>query len=211
MRIDSMEALTAYLQAVQSRRETSITCELTHALTAQMNDDSLVEALVTHLPMVQGLKPRIVRSRGRGAVLAAKLRYRDGVRMLENGSMLTEAEYAALEIAGTVAEAACQLNGEDAKFRYLYDWVCNHIRYVHTAPGRKGYDQLVGAAAVLKERTANCQGYADVLYLLCGLCQIRCEYRCGRGERKLHLWNVVCLNGEWHEADASKGARALQD
>ena len=59
----------------------------------------------------------------------------------------------------------------------------------------------------LLDGQANCQGFADVVYLLCRLCGIACEYRCGHGERRLHVWNAVRVNGVWQEADASKGAR----
>lgn len=204
--IGEMSALAAYLAQAQSARATDVKCELTPALSARVNDVALVEALVTGLPMAQGVQHRILRSRGRGAVLTAKIRYREGVRMLD-GSVLTEEESAALAIARAVAEEALRLEDEEACFRYVYDWGCQNIRYVHTAPGQKGYERLVGAVGALAERQANCQGFADVLYLLCELCGIDCEYRCGRGVRRLHVWNAVRLNGEWREVDASKGAR----
>ena len=210
--IVSAAELSAYLAAAQEQRAAEVRCELTPALSACMTDAALREALVTGLPMAQGVQCRILRSRGRGAVLTAKVRWREGVRMLDhwrNGRepVLTGAECFALAAAGDVAQEASRQRGEEARFRHVYDWVCRNIRYVHTAPGRKGYEQLVGAAGVLAARQANCQGFADVLYLLCGLCGIECEYRCGRGERRLHVWNAVCIDGEWREVDASKGAR----
>lgn len=212
--IASMEELTAELAAVQRARATEFKCELTLDLSARMNDAALVAALVTGLPMAQGIQHRILRSRGRGAVLAAKVNYREGVRMLDNwhsGSVpvLTVAEIDALADACDIAVDTIRLDGEEVRFRHVYDWVCRNIRYVNTAPGQKGYERLVGAACVMKDRQANCQGFADVLYLLCGICGIECEYRCGRGERRLHVWNAVRVNGAWHEADASKRARRM--
>ena len=159
------------------------------------------------LTMVQGVQQRILRSRGRGIVLTAKLRYRDGLRMLE-GTALTVEEAAVLAAARSIVADFLPL-AEAERFQALYDWVCRNIRYVHTAPGRKGYEALVGAAGALRGREANCQGFADVLYLLCGLAGIACEYRIGRGERQLHAWNAVCIGGGWRDVDASKGARAL--
>ena len=204
--ITTMAELTACLAETQACRASEVRCELTQALSAKVNDAALVEAMITGLPLAQGIQQRIVRSRGRGAVLTAKVRYRDAVRMLD-GSALTADEAAVLASArGIVSEALC-LDGDEARFRYVYGWLCRNIRYVHTAPGQKGYERLVGATGVLQEGQANCQGFADVLYLLCGLCGIACEYRCGRGERQLHVWNAVCLNGEWREVDASRGAR----
>lgn len=210
MLIPDMAALQEYLAQCQSCQATEVRCELTPALSARINDAALVEALITGLPMAQGIQHRIVRSRGRGVILTAKVRYRQGVRML-SGTALTAEESAGVKTAQTIAEEANRLCDAEDRFRYVYDWVCRNIRYAHTAPGQKGYERLVGAASVLEDHQANCQGFADVLYLLCGLCGIACEYRCGRGEKRLHVWNAVCLKGIWHEADVSKGARSYGD
>lgn len=208
MIVASMAELSSYLEKAQAERMTDIRCELTPALSARMNDTALVEALVTGLPMAQGVKYRILRSRGRGVVLTAKLHYREGVRMLD-GHALTAEEAAALNAARVIVNEVLRQDDEEARFRQVYDWVCENICYVHTAPGKKGYERLVGAAGVLEDRQANCQGFADLMYLLCGLCGIECKYCCGRGERRLHVWNAVRVNGVWHEVDASKGARGL--
>ena len=206
--IASMSELSAFLADLQVQRASEVRCELTPALSARASDAALVEALVIGLPVAQGVQHRIVRSRGRGAVLTAKVRYRDGMRMLA-GDSLTAEEAAALALAQTIVASMLELP-EEERFLGVYEWVCQNVRYVHTAPGQKGYERLVGAAGALLDGQANCQGFADVMYLLCGLCGIECEYRCARGERRLHVWNAVCVNGEWREVDASKGARSSQ-
>ena len=203
--IGTLAEFSACLADAQTRRADTIRSELSPALSARMNDAALTEALICGLPMAQGVQHRILRSRGRGTVLTAKLRWRDGVRML-SGTPLNAEESAALEMARSIAADFLPLN-EEARFQQIYGWVCRNVRYVHTAPGQKGYERLVSAVGALLDGQANCQGFADVLYLLCGLCGIACEYRCGRGERQLHVWNAVRVNGEWQEADASKGAR----
>lgn len=203
--IGSMAELSAYTAQVQASHGIYVRCELSPAFSARVNDAALVEALITGLPMAQGISHRILHSRGRGVIVTAKVRYRQGVRMLSSMN-LTETEIAGLACAKEIVAAALPLD-EGKRFDYLYSWVCRNIRYAHTSPGQKGYERLVGVADVLQDRQANCQGFADVLYLLCGLCGIPCEYRCGRGQRRLHVWNAVRLNGEWREVDASKGAR----
>ncbi len=203
--IQSMAELAAYLAAAQASYVVEIRCDLTPALSSRMSDAALVEALVTGLPMAQGVQHRILRSRGRGAVLTAKLRYRAGVRMLA-GDTLTQEESAALETARSIVADFLPLDTEQ-RFNAVYNWICHNVRYVHTAPGQKGYERLVCASGALLDGQANCQGFADVLYLLCGLCGIEAEYRCGRGEKRLHVWNAVRINGEWRETDVSKGAR----
>ncbi len=205
MMLTNMEELAQMLEQAQKCHASRISCELSPAFSARMNDAALVEALITGLPMAQGISHRILRSRGRGVILTAKLRYRQGVRML-SGIGLTQEESAALDMAQAVVAEAPRQN-DAARFEHVYGWVCANVRYVNTFPGQKGYERLVGAAGVLMDRQANCQGFADVLYLLCGMCGIPCEYRCGRGQRQLHVWNAVCLEGIWQDVDASKGAR----
>ena len=207
MLISDMAELRVYLAQVQLRREREVRCHFSPALSAKASDAELTEALICGLPMVQGIQHRLLRSRGQGCRLTAKLRYRDGVRMLA-GISLSNAEAAALDHAKAIVSGFLPL-AEEARFHAVYTWICRNIQYVHTAPGQKGYERLVGAAGVLTDNAANCQGFADVLYLLCGLCGIACEYRVGRGEKHLHVWNAVRLNGIWQETDASKGARAL--
>lgn len=212
--ISDMKEFAETLAQAQAVRAAEIRCEFTPALSARINDAALTEALITGLPMAQGVQHRILRSRGRGVILMAKLRYREGVRMLDHWRhgrkpVMTDEEFWGLADAGDIALEGIRAGDKGLRFCHVYSWICQNIRYVHTAPGQKDYERLVGAAGVLKGRQANCQGFADVLYLLCGLCGIECEYRCGRGEKRLHVWNAVCLNGEWREVDASRGARKL--
>lgn len=203
----SLEELTELLSQAQRKQAAYIKCELSPALSARVNDAALTEALITGLPMAQGIQHRILRSRGRGAVLTAKVRWREGARMLA-GECLTARETEALAVAREIA-AQADAKDEEERFRHVYDWLCQSVTYVHTAPGWKGYEQLVGASGALLMHQANCQGFADALYLLCGLCGIECEYRCGRGDRRLHVWNAVRIGDDWREVDASKGARGL--
>ena len=203
--ISSLAEFSACLADARAHRADAIRCELSPALSARMNDAALTEALICGLPMAQGVQHRILRSRGRCTVLTAKLRWRDGVRMLAGMSLNAE-ESAALEMARSIAADLLPLD-EEVRFHQVYNWVCRNVQYVHTAPGQKGYERLVSAVGALLDSQANCQGFADVVYLLCGLCGIECEYRCGHGERRLHVWNAVRVNGIWREADASKGAR----
>lgn len=212
--IESEEVLAAYLAQCQAENRSEIRCELSQAYSARVSDAALAEALVAGLPMAQGIQQRIVRSRGRGVLLTAKVRYRDGVRLLAHWrsgeGVLSDAEAAALERAQSIAALAKEAGTAEDCLTELYGWVCRCICYVHTAPGQKGYERLVSAVGAIHDGQANCQGFADVMYLLCGLCGIECQYRCGRGERRLHLWNTVLVNGVWKELDASKGARTPQ-
>lgn len=213
--IAELAELNAYLADAQTRRAAYVRCEIASSLSDRMNDAAITEAIVTGLPMAQGIERRIVRSRGRGVAVTAKIRYREGVRMMDRfnggGVTLTDSEFWRLADACDLCMEALKLDGAEARFRFVYDWLCKNVRYAHTSPGLKGYDRLVGAAGVLESRQANCQGFADTLYLLCGICGIPCEICCGRGERLLHVWNHVCIDGVWRAVDVSKGARSAKD
>lgn len=209
--IGSAEELAAYLAEAQEARRTEVRFELTAELSARLTDRQLTEALMTDLPMAQGVMRRIVRSRGKGTQVSLRLRYRDGIRLAElaaeDPALLTDLEREALDKARGIAAEAMRSSSEEERFASVHAWLCGHVTYVHTEPGRKGYERLVSAVGALLDGQANCQGFADALYLLCRLCGIAAAYRCGRGEKLLHVWNAVRLNGEWREADASKAAR----
>jgi len=210
MLIADPEQLLEYLAQVQRAREGVVHAECMPACSARLTDAVMDELLITGLPMAQGIKRRILRSRGRGAVITAKVFYRQGVRMAEyaagNPGHLSPEELRTLDRAGEIA-LVLRHSDEAECSEAIYHWLCSNVRYVHTAPGCKGYERLVGAVGALLDGEANCQGFADAMYLLCRLCGLEAEYRCGRGEKLLHVWNVVRINGLWREMDASRGAR----
>ena len=215
MVIQSLEAFGTALAQAQEERADTLHLMLSPALAARLTDAAVAEAVVTGLPMAQGIRHAIQRSRGRGALLRLKIRYREGVRIMDSLQgrpvALTEAETSALEKASEIVRDIMGLPAQEERFQAVVDWICRSITYAHTSPGRKGYEQLVGVCGALAEGRANCQGFAAVLYLLCGLCGIGASYRCARGVRQLHVWNAVCIDGTWREADVSKAARINQD
>lgn len=209
-----MDALRESLAAVQERRETFAAFTFERTLAARLTDTAVEEALLLGLPMAQGIVRRIVRSRGQEMRLTVRVIYREGVRMLEamreSTTSLNAREQQALRMAQGIAAEALLRQDEAERFQYVFDWIVRHIRYAHIAPGRQGYERLVGASGALLDRQANCQGFADVLYLLCGLCGIACEYRIGHGKRLLHVWNAVCIGHTWKETDASRESRRIR-
>lgn len=203
--IDTLDELNAALSAMQQAQKREARWTLSPALSARLTDAALTEALLLGLPTAQELRARIVRERGKPMLVTVKLRCRLGLRLAE-GDVRTQEEAEVLRIAQRVVDE-CPAGDASAAFACMVDWLCRNVRYTHTAPGQKGYARLVSATGALLDGQANCQGFADALYLLCRLCGIQCEYRVGRGERRMHAWNRVCLGGQWLEADASRKAR----
>ncbi len=202
MEIASLQELHAGLMQVQAQRVPEVRCTLTPSFAVRITQAQLHAAFDAALTLAQGRTWQMKRLRGGAAVLISRLTWRDGLRMLEGRLPVPELARA------IVREAVQRFPSPMERFCWLYALVCTGVRYVHTAPGEKGYAQLVGASGVLTSGCGNCQGFADTLYLLCRLAGLEAEIRVGPGERGLHAWNAVCLEGETYLSDASRGSRA---
>ena len=77
---------------------------------------------------------------------------------------------------------------------YLHDCVIDGCQYDFTYTYGDAYAALVGGKAV-------CQGYALAMNLLCRSAGIPC-YAITSNDLN-HMWNVVCVDGEWYQLDAT--------
>jgi len=77
---------------------------------------------------------------------------------------------------------------------YLHDCVIDGCQYDFTYTYGDAYAALVGGEAV-------CQGYALAMNLLCRSAGIPC-YAITSNDLN-HMWNVVCVDGEWYQLDAT--------
>lgn len=101
------------------------------------------------------------------------------------------------------------LETEAERFRVLYRWVAENIRYDYSA-------KSADPAQVLKKREAVCAGYAYLLRELCAYAFIKCEVidgyakagsdAVGRMSDSNHSWNAVFMNGQWYLADVTWAA-----
>ncbi|MBQ8555852.1 MAG: transglutaminase domain-containing protein [Clostridia bacterium] len=208
-----MDAQSLYrrCQQAQSARETQLRLQPD----AAMSNAQLALLLDEALSMVQGRQMQIVRSRGGRCELRLTLHYREGVRMLDawrNGRthLLTPEEQSALTAACAVA---CDAAEDDAagRTRRVYGVVCQMLRYANTAPGRVGYEKLVGAAGALGGGYANCQGFSDAFFLIGSIAGLTVRHVSGWRGCVQHMWNAVYIGGEWRYADASRGSRLLRE
>ena len=96
------------------------------------------------------------------------------------------------------------------RFRAIFIWVTNNIQY------NCGL-QTANANEVFKARKAVCNGYAELLTLLCTQCNITCRKIAGIAkndesfleepfESTNHAWNIVTLNGIQYLTDATWAA-----
>lgn len=101
------------------------------------------------------------------------------------------------------------LNSDANRFRVLYRWIADNIRYDYSA-------KSADPAKVLKKKEAVCAGYAYLLQELCAYAFIRCEVvsgyakshdaAVGRISNSNHAWNAVYLNDTWYLVDVTWSA-----
>ena len=95
--------------------------------------------------------------------------------------------------------------------KWIYDYVCRNVYY-----DSPDMDVDIKEFLLLEELTcigafnngrANCQGYADMFYLLCSLCDIEVRKVSGEVDGISHTWNAVSFDGEWYFVDTVYGDR----
>lgn len=85
----------------------------------------------------------------------------------------------------------------------LHDLLCDACSYA-AADMRQGVpSRRSDAAGALLDGQANCQGYADALQLLCLLSGIPCKKVAGEAGGGPHMWNLICVDGQWMYVDAT--------
>lgn len=113
------------------------------------------------------------------------------------------------------------------KARAIFVWISENIAYDCGSENRleaepaEATDPLfytqVQLENILKTRRTRCEGFAFMFKLMCSLSGIYCHIQEGfarfAGEKvdpatvmPNHVWNAVCLDGEWQEIDVSAGS-----
>ncbi|HLG02008.1 MAG TPA: transglutaminase domain-containing protein, partial [Bacteroidia bacterium] len=95
------------------------------------------------------------------------------------------------------------------KFRAVFRWVTDNISYNYSA-------RNANAQEVFKSKTAVCNGYSELIKLLCDSCNIKCRMVTGFVKLDLnylvykndsaHAWNIVGLGGREYLVDATWAA-----
>ena len=151
---------------------------------------------------------KIYYSSDTGIVEFDDIQYYPGKRVVaaartEKWQLLTREEQ---ELYNKAAEiiGRCYTPGVDA-YTFLLRCHDEIIRRTAYASGRYMSDTAVGA---LVYGYADCDGYADALYLLCNLAGVECHYQHGEGivdpaNSGPHMWNLVKLDGQWYFTDVT--------
>lgn len=191
-----------------------LSCRLAPSLAARCTAPQLEAYLTLHLPRAQGFAHQLVRQRGGGCELRLHLRWRESLSLLEAWQAGRQAELPecwqdALHEALAMSKAAEEEADAAARFACIYLSLCRRLKYANTAPGRVGYESLVGAAGALLGGVANCQGFSDACCLIGRLAGLDVRHVIGCRWRALHMWNAVRTENGWLYADVSRGARLM--
>lgn len=143
--------------------------------------------------------------------------YRDGYRIYRLWSEgktneLSTIEKTTLETALSIvdkAKAECQ--NELELELYIHDYICSMLEAPYKlldfqsinfgVSEAKAPESNERATGTIKGGKADCEGYADLFYLLSSLAGLETRYIVGALDGTGHAWNAVKLDGEWYFVD----------
>lgn len=113
-----------------------------------------------------------------------------------------------------VEELLTELNVDELSdyetVRAIYNYMCNNISYDYDNLSDSAYKLKYTAYAALINKTAVCQGYANLFYRLALECGIDARLISGTGNGGGHGWNIVELDGLYYDLDATWDAGQLE-
>ena len=100
------------------------------------------------------------------------------------------------------------------KINGIYEWMCKNIYYDYTNLNVSSYKLKYTAYAALVNKTAVCQGYANLFYRLALELGVDSRIISGEGITSDgsggHAWNIVGLDGLYYDLDATWDATYVQ-
>ena len=79
------------------------------------------------------------------------------------------------------------------KAKTIYDYICAHVVYDYEHLNHDNYLLKYSAYAALENGTAICQGYSQLLSVMCGYAGVSARIISGIGGGEAHAWNIVGL------------------
>ena len=140
--------------------------------------------------------------------------YRTGVRMHDAWRRASTEGLTELEIEGLrqaekiVAEIRKKKKTRIGRLSLLYKIVSERIDYKRGEWKTPEFATLITCAPVMKNRRGNCQGFADVMYLMGGMLGFSMGIQNGHSPADAHAWNTVRIDGCCYALDASAAAVA---
>ena len=89
------------------------------------------------------------------------------------------------------------------KIETIYSYICNNVDYDHANLYDDSYVLKYSAYAALINKSAVCQGYANLFYRLMHEVGIGCRMITGKSSGQNHAWNIVELDGVFYYVDST--------
>lgn len=211
--ITSLAALRTYLRQMEDRRTVTFTFRPKGSLLSQYPTGSMGSVILEMMPLTRRCKSSICKT-GTTVDVTCTMTYRPCVRMLDawqgrSQEALEPGELRALEIARDVVTQVMQKRQTQIDRLYLlYTYIGAKISYRKGKANTAEFDALTSAASALVTDQANCQGFAEVMYLMGGMMGCDMGIMSGRSAAGPHSWNSVVIDGAVYAMDASASAVA---
>lgn len=209
---NTLVELQDYLQNCIRERRQTVEFVLKDDEAIQMSNDALGQELVQMSAQLVQCKTQMDRNQEGQIGVKMEMVYRQGIKIADAWKKgdtrgLSDEEistlYKAQEIVEQAREAA---KNEISLEKALHDYLCERLVYQDmirngsvTEPQR-----VLSAVGALMDGVANCQGYSDAFYLLGTMAGLQVDFQCGYdSEHKAHVWNTICLDGEWYVVDVT--------
>lgn len=82
----------------------------------------------------------------------------------------------------------------------IHDYIVSHCKYGYVDDSK---EYAYRAYGVLVQNTAVCNGYAEAMALLLSCVGVENEFITGIADNELHAWNLVKIDGQWYQVDAT--------
>ncbi len=86
---------------------------------------------------------------------------------------------------------------------YLHDAFVERCTYADIDDAQTDKFRVYTSVGALVDFSAVCEGYSRAMQILLSACGIETYYASGIGNKTLHMWNTVNLDGEWYFLDAT--------
>ena len=113
-------------------------------------------------------------------------------------------------IADLLEELALNGKSDYEKVAGVYHYMTQNITYDYDNLEDEHYNLKYTAYAALMNKTAVCQGYANLFYRLMLELGVDCRIVTGIGNGGDHAWNIVKLDGKYYNVDATWDSQQVQ-
>ena len=113
-------------------------------------------------------------------------------------------------VANLIAELQLDALSVNDRVKAVYGWMAENIVYDNQNVNDYKHTLKYTAYAALVDRSAVCQGYANLLYRLMLELGIDCRIVAGLGKGIPHAWNIIGLDGLYYNADITWDAENVQ-